>query len=184
MEFTGKVVGILQNFETGQLQITFTVNEPVIIRNGYDAIKDLEKLSIKAVKYREKRSLDANAYAWVLMSKIAALMNTSKEEVYEEMLRRYGVLYEDEDGYVTITVKAAVDMSKIEGHWQLIKDNGTYKGYAMIKGTSQYNTKEMSCFIDGVISECKDLGIETLPPEELKRIKEEWGRENLERAHR
>ncbi len=177
MEFTGKVAGISQDYMTGTYTVSFTVNEPQAVLHGFDAIKDMDKLAIKAVKYRQKRSLDANAYAWVLMGKMAAVMNTSKEEIYEEMLRRYGVLYEDEDGYVTITVKAAVDMSKIEGHWQLIKDNGTYKGYAMIKGTSQYDTKEMSHFIDGVISECRDLDIETLPPEELKRMKEEWNRQ-------
>lgn len=174
MEFTGKVVGLNQDYSTGSYTISFLVNETKAVLSGYDAIKNMDKLDIKAVKHREKRSLDANAYAWVLMSKIAAVLQTSKEEVYEEMLRRYGVLYEDDSGYITITVKAAVNMSKVDGHWQLIKDNGTFKAYAMIKGSSQYNTKEMSTFIDGIISDAKELDIETLTPAELERMKASW----------
>lgn len=174
MEFTGKVIGISQDYATGTFTISFSVNESTAVISGYDAIKDINLLDIKAVKHRDKRSLDANAYAWVLMSKIASVLSTSKEEVYEEMLHRYGVLYEDEDGYITITVKNSVDMHKVDGHWQLIKDNGTFKAYAMIKGSSQYDTKEMSCFIDGIVSEAKELGIETLTPRELEQMKAGW----------
>lgn len=174
MEFTGKVLGISQDYVTGAFTISFSVNESAAVLSGYDAIKDIDVLDIKAVKHREKRSLDANAYAWVLMSKIAAALNTSKDEIYEEMLRRYGVLYEDDDGYITITVKNSVDMHKVDGHWQLIKDNGTFKAYAMIKGSSQYDTKEMGCFIDGIVSEAKELGIETLTPHELEQMKAGW----------
>lgn len=36
--------------------------------------------------------------------------------------------------------------------------------------------KEMSVLIDGVISECKDLGIETMPPDELALLKSKWGK--------
>lgn len=175
MEFTGRAVGVVKDYgDSGKFKITFEVNEDAAIKEHYDSIKDLDKLSIKAVKYRQKRSLDANAYAWVLMSKIAAVLNTSKEEVYEEMLRRYGVLYEDEAGYITITVKSTVDMSRIEGHWEKIRDNGTFTAYAMIKGSSEYDTKEMSVFIDGVVSEAKELGIQTETPEEIERLKALW----------
>ena len=41
-------------------------------------------------------------------------------------------------------------------------------------GSSQYNTKQMSRLIDMVVEGAKELGIETLTPEELARIKEEW----------
>lgn len=88
MQFTGKVAGLVQDYSTGTFTISFTVNEHAAVTSGYDSIKSLDKLDIKAVKHRENRSLDANAYAWVLMSKIADTLGTSKEEVYEEMLRR------------------------------------------------------------------------------------------------
>jgi hypothetical protein len=176
MDVTGKVAGIAQDFVTGKFSITFQVNESEILKNCYDQIKDVELLDIKAVKHREKRSLDANAYCWVIMSKIAQIYGTSKEEIYEIMLQRYGVLYEsEEDGSpITITVKSSVDMSKISGHWFFLKGNDNFKAYAMIKGSSEYDTKEMSHFIDGVVSEAKEAGIETATPQELHEMKQRW----------
>ncbi|MDD3370016.1 MAG: hypothetical protein PHP50_14240 [Lachnospiraceae bacterium] len=173
MEFTGKTVGVVQNFETNRFQITFDVNESAIIRSQYDKIKDLDRLSIKVAKYRQKRSLDANAYCWVLITKIADAVFSSKDEVYEEMLQKYGQFYENEDGgYVTITTTA--DMTTIPGHWKYISEHGKFKSYLMIKGSSEYDTQEMAHFIDQIIDEAKALGIETLPPEELERMKQEW----------
>lgn len=177
MQFTGKVAGLVQDYATGTFTISFTINEHSAVMSGYDSIKSLDKLDVKAVKHREKRSLDANAYAWVLMSKIADALGTSKEEVYEVMLRRYGVLYEDEDGYITVTVSNKVDMSKVDGHWFLVRESEKFKAYAMIKGSSQYDTKEMSHFIDGIVSEAKALGIETLTPIELEKMKVGWNHE-------
>ncbi len=174
MEFTGRLSGITCDYATGIYTVLLQVNETGAVLGKYDDFKDLERVSVSVKRYRKKRSLDANAYAWVLMSHMASLLATSKEEVYEEMLRRYGVLYEDEEGYLTITVKADVDMSKIEGHWFLIKEKGNFKAYAMIKGSSRYDTKEMSVFIDGIVSEAKELGIETLTPRELEEMKVRW----------
>lgn len=174
MEFTGKALGVVRDYRSGKFQITFEVNEDAAIRDHYDSIKDLDKLNVRAVKWREKRSHDANAYAWVLMSKMAAVLKTSKEEVYEEMLHRYGKLYEDSAGVIVITVKNTVDMSKIEGHWQKIKQNDKFTGYAMIKGSSEYDTKEMSDFIDGVIADAQELGIQTETPDEIARMKALW----------
>lgn len=172
MDCTGKITQILQDIENKGILVTLSL-EAVSVQE-LQTLKGLDKLSIAMKKYRKKRSLDANAYAWVLMSKLSTVLLTSKEEVYEAMLHHYGVLYEDEDGYITVTVKNTVDMSKIDGHWMRIKDNGTYTAYAMIKGSSEYDTAEMSNFIDGIVSECKESEIETLPPEELSRMLQEW----------
>ena len=75
---------------------------------------------------------------------------------------------------ITVTVKACVDMSRITGHWMPIRSNGTFNAYAMIKGSSEYDTKEMSHFIDGIVAEAKELGIETLPPDELESMMKAW----------
>ena len=176
MEFTGKVVGISQDYLSGTYTISFQVNETERVLHGYDSIKDIPKLSVSVKKWRKKRSLDANAYAWVLMTKIADVQEypTTKEEIYEKMLKDYGVLEEVDGLPITITVKASVDMSKISGHWLLIKSNGTFNAYAMIKGSSEYDTKEMSHFIEGVVAEAKELGIETLTPAELDEMMKVW----------
>lgn len=174
METIGKLTGASRTFDGKRIVLTFEV-EPDAAKQIED-IRSFDKLRIKAVKYKEKRSLDANAYAWVLMTKIANHpdVSSSKEEIYEEMLQKYGALFEDEDGYVTVTVKKAVDMSKIDGHWKFIKDNGKFASYIMIKGSSEYDTAEMSHFIDHIVDEAKELGIETATPDELERMKQEW----------
>lgn len=173
MEFTGKYLNVTKNWETNEYQITFTVNEPSAV-NGISEIKECDKLSIKATKFRQKRSLDANAYAWVLMTKIAEKIGSSKDEVYEDLLQKHGPLYQDEDGYIVITVRDDVDMSKVDGHWRFYKGNGKFSSYFKIKGSSEYDTAEMSRFIDEVILEAKEQNIETLPPDEVERMKSLW----------
>lgn len=174
MECTGKIQNIVKDWATGQLQITFSVNEQSVI-NEIDDIKDCERLSITAKKWRQKRSLDANSYCWTIISKIAEKINSSKDEVYEEMLQKYGYFYQDEEGYISITVKAEVDMSKIAGHWKFLKTNGKFTSYLMIKGSSEYDTRQMARFIDCIVEEAKLLGIETMTPAELERMKAAWG---------
>ena len=83
--------------------------------------------------------------------------------------------YQDDDGYITVTVKSEVDMSKIDGHWKFYKSNGKFSSYMMIKGSSQYDSAEMAKFIDHIVQEAKELGIETLTPDELARMNAEWG---------
>ena len=173
METTGKLTNVSRTFDGREIILTFEVDG-----SAAGQIENLllhDKLRIKAVKYKERRSLDANAYAWVLMTKIADVVGSNKEEIYEDMLQKYGNVYEDEDGYITITVKKSVDMSKIDGHWKYIKDNGTWASYLMIKGSSEYDTAEMSRFIDRIVDEAKELGIETATPDEIERMKQEWG---------
>ena len=126
-----------------------------------------KQLDLSISVHRKKRSLDSNSYMWALLSKIAQVLNTSKDEVYEECLQKYGYLDEE----IIITVKSDVDMSRIDGHWRFIRANGKFKGYIMIRGTSTYNTAEMSHFLDMVVQEAKDLGIETATPEQLAEMK-------------
>lgn len=175
MDTTGKLTGASRTLNGQGIILTFEVDASVA--GQVENIRSDDLLRIRAIKYKQKRSLDANAYAWVLMTKIANHpdISSSKEDVYEQMLQKYGTLYEDEDGYITITVKKSVDMSKVDGHWKYIKDNGKFSSYLMIKGSSEYDTAEMSHFIDRIVEEAKELGIETATPDELERMKQEWG---------
>lgn len=120
---------------------------------------------------RAGRSLDANAYCWKLCDLIAEAVDSSKDEIYEEMLQKYGYL-----GDATITVKASQDMAEIEGHWKFYQESsdGKFKAFLKIRGSSEYDSKEMARFIDRIIEEAKELDIETLPPDELERIKNTW----------
>lgn len=170
MESTGKITQIAKDTKSNRLILTIaldTWNAAELQILGDNA------LDVKISRHRNKRSIDANAYAWLLMSKLASCMETSKEEVYELMLNRYGALATDDEGLpITLTVKSEVDMGRIDGHFKFFKGStdGKWKSYLVILGTSEYDTKQMSTFIDGLVSECKELGIETLPPDELERM--------------
>ncbi len=175
MECTGQLQQITKDWQSNKFILSIAINENI----SQEQVEEIQncKLSVVLKKWRQKRSLDANAYAWVLMTKIAnhPHVKTSKEEVYEQMLQDYGVLYQDENNdYITITLKSNVDISKVAGHWKQYRSNGEFTAYLMIKGTSEYDTSEMAHFIDMVVQEAKELGIETLPPEELQRMKDMW----------
>jgi len=175
MDCTGRLHSVSRDWVSKKIIVSFELNEEPT--DAINAIQSCEKLSISAKPYKKKRSLDANAYCWAIITKIANHpdIKSSKEEIYEEMLQKYGYLYQDEEGYIPVTVKAGVDMSKIEGHWKFYKSNGKFDSYLMIKGSSEYDTAEMAHFIDMVVQEAKELGIETLPPDELERMKQTWG---------
>jgi hypothetical protein len=133
-----------------------------------------KKLSIEIKQHREKRSLDANAYMWVLLQKIADKLKTSKDELYLEVLGRYGV-------FTHIIVKPKV-VDRVIEEWRTVRNLGevTVNGTTGIQlqcyfGSSTYDTKEMSVLLDGVVGEAAELGIDVLPPDEIRIMKERWG---------
>ncbi len=174
MECTGKLYSVNRDWKSGKIIISFEINEEPT--ETINSITSCEKLNIVANPFRKKRSLDANAYCWAIITKIANHpdIKSSKEEVYEEMLQKYGYLYQDEEGYIVGTYKVDTDISKVPGHWKFYKSNSKFNSYLMIKGSSEYDTSEMAHFIDMVVQEAKELGIETLTPAELERMKVEW----------
>ena len=132
--------------------------------------QDRDKLfEIKEHKY--KRSLNANAYAWSLIGKIADALRTSKDEVYLSMLKRYG---QSE----MVSVISSIDVTGYFKYYEPIAttmlQGKEFTHYKLFKGSSEYDSREMAILIDGIISEAKDLDIETLPPHEIQRLKEMW----------
>lgn len=149
--------------------ISFLVPESAGIKEFADNANGKYTATIK--KYRNKRSLNANAYAWVLITRIADALRADKDEVYFEMLRRYGQSN-------VISVAPEVPIGSYVKYYELF-GVGTAGGrwfnhYKVYKGSSEYDTREMSVFIDGIVSECKEMGIETLTPCELAFLKEGW----------
>lgn len=135
-----------------------------------------DKTKVYEVKeYKPKRSLQSNNYAWELMEQIAQVLRTSKDEVYEQMLQDYGTLLRDENGELYILVSKGERKSKADLHLKYIgkRDiNGSLTNlYAVIKGSSQYDSKEMSVFIEGVRDEAIELGIPVMTPEEMANLK-------------
>ena len=139
----------------------------------YEQDKD-KKFILK--EYKEKRSLDANAYCWVLLQKISDKLGSSKEEIYRRIIKQKGTFeilpikneaidtftnawQEHGIGWITETMK-----SKLDGYTNVIA----------YYGSSTYDTKQMAYFIDYIVEEAKELGIETMTPNELESLKNSW----------
>lgn len=180
MECKGKITTIAHDFESRGILMTLSLTD--VSMQELQTFKAMEDLSVSIKKYRRKRSLDANAYCWVLCGKIAEAVCSSKDEIYEEMLQRYGYCYEDGDGYVPMTVRSSADMSGFGGHWKFIRESGGFKSYLKIRGSSEYDSAEMGRFIDSIVLEAKDLGIQTETPDEIERMKALWGKQHEKRA--
>lgn len=170
-ELSGKLHYGLSFTANGNPIITLEMNEKFPTLKMVDELHDA-KLSVKIDKFREKRSLNANNYAWKLMTEIGNRTRQSKEDVYFLMLKRYG---QSE----MISVMAHIPIGEYVKHCEEAGEstlNGKlFKHYRVYKGSSEFNTEEMSIFIDGIVSEAKDLGINTDTPEQIAKMKDLWG---------
>lgn len=170
-----------KRLEDGKTEISFVADklhswDIALLREQITAL-NADKLTIKVGKFRKKRSLDANAYMWVLCQKLAEKLNITKEEVYRQHIKDIGVCR-----MVEIDEKAADTLIyswSLHGvGWVSEKlDHSKHEGFVLIAlyyGSSTYNTKHMSRLIDAVVQDCKDQDIETLTPAELQALKEAW----------
>lgn len=123
-------------------------------------------------EYRQKRSRNANSYAWALIGKIADHLRANKDDIYLLMLKRYGQS-EMVSVVSTIDVKGYFKYYEPVGHTFLQGKDFTH--YRVFKGSSEFDSREMSILIDGIVSEAKEMGIETATPDELERMKATWG---------
>lgn len=124
-----------------------------------------QKFEIK--EHREKRSLTQNAYAWKLITEIGNVVRLDKEDVYFNMLKHYG---QSE----VVSILSEVNPN---GYFKYYEELGTgivkdkeFTHYKIYKGSSEFDSREMSIFIDGVIQECNQLGIDTLTTEEIRNL--------------
>ena len=133
-----------------------------------------EDLQISLEKWREKRSLDQNSYLWKLIDLIAEKLQTDRWSVYLKALRDYGkasylVVDEKALDYLKATIRETEVLGEIEVNGRKAVQVACYHG------SSTLSTKEFARLLDGVISDAKDLGIETLDDERLKELMKQNG---------
>ncbi|MGN1446233.1 MAG: hypothetical protein ACI4WV_08055 [Eubacteriales bacterium] len=144
-----------------------------VVRKHKDRLYDLE-----VKEHRQKRSLDANAYAWVLINKISDALRITPKEIYRQSILNIGGNCE----IIPIKEEAAERFKQIwesQGLGWPCLDMGKSKiqGYRNLRayyGSKTYDTRQMSILIDNLIQDCKALDIETLPPEKLALLMEGW----------
>lgn len=169
MKCVGKLDRVDLDYDTRLPKITLLLNGNIDL----EEIQGKEKLSIEIKQYRQKRSLNSNSYAWYLITELANVMNISKEEMYFNKLKEYG---QSE----VVSVLAEVNVSSYFKYYSEFGEgtvNGkAFKHYKVYKGSSEFDSKEMSIFIDGIVQDCKEQGISTLEDKEIDRMCEMWGK--------
>lgn len=162
-----------------KIEITFLTE---IETNGILKLEGLKKkgkrLLLDVRKYRKERSLDANAYCWILCQKLAEVIGGTKEDVYKRIIRDIGQF-----DIVLIKDKAAKRYIEIWNDrglgWYAEEIDCSVEDCKKIiayYGSSCYDTWSMSILIDFIVQECKEQDIETKTPKEILELKKKWGR--------
>ena len=181
METKGRLVNVTKDIISGKLNVTFQIDtEPIAELNEWGRTSDV--LDIIAKKHTKKRSLTANAYFHVLVGKIADKLGISKTRAKNILICRYGQQDFLDDGN-PIILKTNISVEKMLEqeflHCQACKVDRQHDGsevlfYKVFRGSHTLDSKEMAVLIDGTVQEAKELGIETISPDELKRMVERW----------
>lgn len=133
------------------------------------------KLNISLKKWRQKRSLDANAYCWVLCDKIAKVLGVTKEDIYRDAINNVGTFEP-----MIVEEKAFENFKRIwekQGLGFLIEEISKKDKCVKVHcyyGSSSYDSKEMSVLIDYIVQEAKQVGVETMEDKELNKLLEAW----------
>lgn len=128
-------------------------------------------LDITVKRYKEKRTLTANAYFHVLCNKIATAVKSSDQEVKSRLVKDYGVPDRDEEGnLLSVILPKNCPSERVDPYCVPIARDGKYITYLLYKHTHEMNTEEFSRVVDAAVEEAKELGIETLPPDEIRRL--------------
>lgn len=179
MDLTGKIKTISIDYETNKPEIELRLNE----RECVDLLVDLkdDNLYIKIDKIRNKRSLDANSYMWVLCDKIAKALCkdgtiVTKEDVYKDSITQIGsfepfiVQEKSFDKFKRIWEKQGLGfiVQEVSKKDKCVRVNCYY-------GSSTYDTKEMSLLIELLVELAKSLDIETKSEKEIESLLNSWG---------
>lgn len=176
MMYTGELAGMSRDYKTGKPVVQLALVEDP------EPLDELagKLLRIEIKEHKGKRSLNANDYYWVLLSRLGDKLRVSKAYLHNLMLRRYGQPEVIGGKTVYVVIRESDDTQRIvdEDEYNHLKPtselkagkDGMYRTYILLRGSHSYNSKEMYTLIEGLISECKENGIETLPPEEVQRL--------------
>lgn len=164
------------------VQIRLDKKDAAEIVRTFSGITPGEEYDITIKKHRAGRSLNANNYHWTLCEQIARFLKTSKYQVHNQLLIDYGVDWADRDGKRTYVLMKDDDryLSMETTHYRptdAIEDRkGTmYRWFVLLLPSHLMDTAQMSALIDGTVNEAKELGIDTRTPDDIERMKQQWG---------
>lgn len=156
------------DFETDKGKVVLEVDKRQL--GLLEKLKDTE-LEVTIKEYKEPRGNQSNSYMWVILQEMADLTNTSKEELYKKYVREKGLFR-----IIQVNNSAVNTMRKIWHErglgWlsEIYKKEEDNTELILYYGTSSYDTKQMSSFIDYIVQDAKELGIDTTTLEEQERL--------------
>lgn len=172
----GRLTGFSLTPDGDAQNITVTVTAD--FRQSYDELKDTA-VEIQIKKARKHRSLEANAYAWMMIDQIAAKQHIKKTEVYRKAVLDIGGVSET----VLVPTEKAQRMREwweAKGiGWQAVELASDAEGWTYLTcyvGSSECDTEQMSGLIDSLIQDAESLGIPTISPKEELEMLRKWGR--------
>lgn len=174
---------ITSDWETGRALLTFEVEQGLTPK----AIEDMRNKSLRltAKAWRNKRSLDANAYYWSLLSELSRVLSreklTTTAFLHNKLLRDIAIpklienrlilsLVRDTDKAEAELMENEIDHLKPTDRTEEILGE-RYRVYFKLKGSSEMNSKEFSELLNALVSECKEQGIETLTQDEISHLR-------------
>lgn len=147
-----------------------------VLGQAVSSLEDGKTYTVEIKEKKEKRSREANAYAWVLLDKLAEKLHIPKEDIYRDLIKNIGGNSET----VCVQNKA---VERLCGGW---KRNGigwvtdTFESkingctnVILYYGSSTYDTSQMHRLIDLIVQECKQQDIEVMSERELSLIESE-----------
>lgn len=177
METKAKITGFSVDHLNNKIRLEIESNNAEYA----EAVEALQKgeIRLNMKQWREQRSLNANKYFHLLSDKLADAMRMSKPKMKNYLLFAYGQKMRDENGSLVILKTNADEESLIartDIHLWYLKDSPEdgVRMYCLLEHSRFYDSHQMSVLIDGVVSECKAVGIETLTPAEIEHIKRLW----------
>lgn len=180
MQTTGMIVDRTRDIDTNKLKISLLLDTKEL--DTIEQLKNENKLNIELKKWYKKRSLDANAYCWVLCDKIAKEIckdgtAITKEDIYKDAIGNIGrfnpMIIEEKayEHFKTIWEKQGLGylIKEVSRKNKCVKVNCYY-------GSSSYDSKEMALLINLIVQEAEQLGIETKSKAEINSLLESWDR--------
>lgn len=174
MKFTIKELNVF----SGMLQLPLPKEMLPAVERLFSAVSRGKTLQVEVSVKREKRSLTANSALWAMLQDMAVVLKTGVEELYIEMLRKYG-FFED----VAVLPQAE---SKLRAIFRVVIDTGEFaygpKGklrvYRCWRGTSTYDSKEFAHLLDMVIEDAKQIGVDFISESEKQLLLDDWQERN------
>ena len=161
--------GIITEIDFDFKRTTHYLKIAIESSNIEEANKYLGRRSAIEIKELEHaKTLSQNRFFWEIVTQMANVLNTTKEEVYQHLLSHYG------SPVAELKAEKVNDVLGTDLHYIIQKSGRKYNYYLVIKGISLMTSKEMTAFIEHTLTEAAELGIDTTPPYEWERLKKLW----------